>query len=76
MANKKFTTSLTIQAEKTYDCSVTKNYSEIYTVKQSLPNSDAGVQLISSSATKAIGTMASAQAILIKNTGKICAELF
>jgi len=76
MANKKFTTSLTIQAEKTYDCSVTKNYSEIYTVKQSLPNSDAGVQLISSSATKAIGTMASAQAILIKNAGKICAEVF
>ena len=76
MANKKFTTSLTIQAEKTYDCSVTKNYSEIYTVKQSLPNSDAGVLLISSSATKAIGTIASAQAILIKNTGKICAEVF
>ena len=76
MANKKFKTSISIEADRTYDCTISKDYSEIYTIKQSLPNEDAGVKLVSTSATKSIGTIASAQAILLKNTGNICAEIF
>ena len=75
MARKKFTTDLTIKAQDTYSCNISKNYTEVFNLNQELDSSDAFVQIVSGSATKGIGTMASAQAILIKNTGNITAEI-
>ena len=75
MANKKFTTSLTIQAEKTYDCSLSKNYTDVFSINQELDNADAFVTLVSGGSSKATNTMASAKAILLKNNSNIAAEL-
>ena len=75
MAIKRFTTDLTINAKDRYSCSVSKTYTEIYNLDQELSSADAGVQIISGGSTKGIGTMASAQAVLIKNTGNITAEI-
>ena len=75
MANKKFTTSLTIQAEKTYDCSLSKNYTDVFSINQELDNADAFVTLVSGVSAKATNTLASAKAILLKNNSNIAAEL-
>ncbi len=75
MARKRFTTDLTINAQDSYSCNISKNYTEVYNINQELSSNDAFVQIVSGSATKGIGTMASAQAILIKNTGNIAAEV-
>ena len=75
MANKKFTTSLTIQAEKSYECSLVGNYSEMFSIKQELDNSDGFITLISGASTKGTNTLASAKAVLLKNDSNIAAEL-
>ena len=75
MANKKFTTSLTIQAEKSYECSLSKNYTDVFSINQELDNTDAFVTLVSGGSSKATNTMASAKAILLKNNSNIAAEL-
>jgi len=75
MANKKFTTSLTIQAEKSYECSLVGDYNEMFSIKQELDNSDGFITLISGGASKGTNTLASAKAILIKNDSNIAAEL-
>ena len=75
MATKRFTTNLTINAQDSYTCNISKNYTEVFNINQELSANDAFIQIVSGSATKSIGTMASAQAILIKNTGNIAAEI-
>ena len=75
MANKKFTTSLTIQAEKNYECSLVGDYNEMFSIKQELDNSDGFITLISGGASKGTNTLASAKAILLKNDSNIAAEL-
>jgi len=75
MANKKFTTSLTIQAEKSYECSLAGNYNEMFSIKQELDNSDGFITLISGGASKGTNTLASAKAILLKNDSNVAAEL-
>ena len=75
MAKKRFTTNLTIDAKDQYTCSISKEYTEVFNLDQQLSSADAGIQLLSGSTTKSFGTMASAQAMLIKNTGNITAEV-
>jgi len=75
MAKKNFTTDLTIKADATYSCSISKNYTDIFSIKQELDNSDAFITMVTGGAGKATNTLASAQAILLKNTSKIAAEI-
>ena len=75
MAKKNFTTDLTIKADTTYSCSISKNYTDIFSIKQELDNSDAFITMVSGGSSKATNTLASAQAILLKNTSKIAAEI-
>ena len=76
---KKFTTELQIQADNTYNCSINKNYTDVYSLKQeidsSLSSNDGFVTIFSASASKAATTVQSAEAILIKNTSNLAAEL-
>ena len=75
MATKKFTTEITLKAEKEYSCSVSDNYKEMFSVNQELDYGDAFINIMTSSATKGNNTLASAKAILLKNTSNVCAEI-
>ena len=75
MAKKRFTTDLSIKTDTTYSCKISKSYTEIFNINQDVGRGDGSVQLVSGSNTKGIGTMSSAQAILLKNTGNITAEI-
>ena len=54
MARKRFTTDLTINAQDSYSCNISKNYTEVYNINQELSSNDAFVQIVSGSATKGI----------------------
>ena len=75
MAKKKFTTDLTIQADATYSCSISKNYTDIFSIRQELDNADAFVTMVSGGSSKATNTLASAQAVLLKNISNVAAEI-
>ena len=75
MATKKFTTDITIQAEDTYECNISKNYTELFNLKQDLDNTDAAISMYLGGTTKATNTMSAPQAILIKNTSNVASEI-
>ena len=75
MATKKFTTDITIQAEDTYECNISKNYTEVFNLKQDLDNTDAAISMYLGGTTKATNTMSAPQAILIKNTSNVASEI-
>ena len=75
MAKKKFKTDLTIQADATYSCSISKDYSDIFSIRQELDNADAFITMVSGGSSKATNTLASAQAVLLKNTSNVAAEI-
>ena len=75
MATKKFTTEITLKAEKEYSCSVSDNYKEIFSINQELDFGDAFINIMTSSSTKGNNTLQSAKAILLKNTSNVCAEI-
>ena len=75
MAKKKFTTDLTIQTDSAYSCSISKDYSDIFNIKQELDNADVFITMVSGGSAKGTNTMASAKAILLKNTSNVCAEI-
>ena len=75
MATKKFTTEITLKAEKEYSCSVSDNYREMFTINQELNFGDAFINIMTSSSTKSNNTLQSAKAILLKNTSNVCAEI-
>ena len=75
MAKKKFKTDLTIQADATYSCSISKDYSDIFSIRQELDNADAFITMVSGGSSKGTNTLASAQAVLLKNTSSVAAEI-
>ena len=75
MAKKTFTTDLTIKGENTYSCSISKDYTEVFNLSQELDNTDDAIKMYSGATTKSTNTMASPQAILIKNTSDVAAEI-
>jgi len=75
MAKKTFTTDLTIKGDNTYSCSISKNYTEVFNLSQELDNTDDAILMYSGATTKATNTMASPQAILVKNTSDVAAEI-
>ena len=72
MANKKFTTDIVIKTDDTYTCSVSKNYTDVYSLTQeidsSLASNDGFVTILSTGAAKAATTIQNAKGILIPIT--------
>ena len=75
MSEKKLQANLTISADTDYDCSYSDTYTEIFVNDFEVTNSDAFIQLASGTRTKGLGKIASAKALIVKNTGNICAEI-
>ena len=75
MSEKKLQANLTISADADYDCSYSDTYTEIFVNDFEVTNSDAFIQLASGTRTKGLGKIASAKALIVKNTGNICAEI-
>ena len=79
MAKKRFTTDLTIKADTTYSCNINKSYKDVYSLKQEIDSSlaanDGFVNILTSAAAKAATTVQTAEAILIKNTSNLVAEI-
>ena len=72
---KKLTANLDIVADKSYSCSVSKDYNDTFVIEQELSDADTFIKLTGFS--KDIGslTAANAKAIVIKNISNIAAEI-
>ena len=79
MANKKFTTDIVIKTDDTYTCSVSKNYTDVYSLTQeidsSLASNDGFVTILTSGAAKAATTIQDSKGILIANKSNLACEI-
>ena len=75
MATKKFTTELTLKAERDYSCNIADNYTEMFTVSQELDEGDGFSKIMESTVTKGVANMQSSKAILLKNTSNVTSEI-
>ena len=79
MANKKFTTDIVIKTDDTYTCSVSKDYTDVYSLTQeidsSLASNDGFVTILSTGAAKAAITIQNAKGILIANKSNLSCEI-
>ena len=76
MSEKKLQANLTISADADYDCSYSDTYTEIFVNDFEVTNSDAFIQLASGTRTKGLGKIASAKALIVKNTGNKTSKSF
>ena len=79
MANKKFTTDIVIKTDDTYTCSVSKDYTDVYSLTQeidsSLSSNDGFVTILSGGAAKAVTTITDAKGILVANKSNLACEI-
>tara|TARA_R100001594_G_scaffold19394_1_gene37865 strand:- start:265 stop:1923 length:1659 start_codon:yes stop_codon:yes gene_type:complete len=75
MAKKKLTANLDIVADKGYSCSMTKDYTDSFTIEQEFTNPDSFTTLSSFSKTIGQVTVANAKLIVLKNISNIAAEV-
>jgi len=77
MAKKKLTTELKLISDTDYGCSYAEEYDDVFSLELEVPNTsnDSFTTLVSGTKTKGLGSVEDAKAILVKNTGNICAEI-
>ena len=75
MAEKQLQANLTLTTDTDYSCSYSDTYEDAFVSSFVLDNSDGFIKIQQGTTTKGLGAIQSVKAIVIKNTGNICAEL-
>ena len=75
MADKKLQANLTLSTDTDYDCTYSDTFEDVFVSNFVVENLDKFTQIQEGTRTKGLGSIETAKAVLIKNTGNICAEI-
>ena len=67
--------SLRTELGKTYNFSLSENYNEVFNLRQEVDNSDAFIKLVGSSTSISAQNLQNVRSMVIKNHGKVAAEI-